>query len=251
LKYYFKDFLDMKSAKDYIVFPLDVASYEEAEKYVKLLREHIGVFKVGLELFIRTGPQLIQFIKSESSAKIFLDLKLHDIPATVGRAMASIAALGVDFATVHCGENQEMLKAAADSAGKQVAVLGVTVLTSVAGEHIKLAGYKDVYANDVQQLVLKRAQMAKSCGLAGVICSGLEVADIKNRYGDAFLCMTPGIRPDWPDKKAGDQRRVTTPCEAIKKGADYLVIGRPIRDAGDPVAASLRITEEIENQLLK
>lgn len=241
----------MKSARDYIVFPLDVASYEEAEKYVALLREYVGVFKVGLELFIRTGPQLIKLIKRESSAKIFLDLKLHDIPATVGRAMASIAALGVDFATVHCGENQEMLKAAVQSAGKKVAVLGVTVLTSVTNEHIESAGYKDVYVKDIRQLVLNRAKMAKSCGLAGVICSGLEVGEIKNRLGDDFLCMTPGIRPDWPDKEAGDQRRVTTPSEAIKKGADYLVIGRPIRDAGDPVAASLRIAEEIDTQLSK
>lgn len=242
----------MKNAKDYIVFPLDVASLREAETCIRLLRDHVGVFKVGLELFIRTGPQLIQFIKDESSAKIFLDLKLHDIPATVGRAMAVIADIGVDFATVHCGENPEMLTAAVNAAGQKVAVLGVTVLTSVDGGHLRAAGFQEMFADNVRELVLKRAESAKAAGLSGVICSGLEVAEIKSRLGDSFLALTPGIRPDWPEDKlsrAEDQRRITTPKMAVQAGADYLVIGRPIRDAADPVAAAGRIALEIEAAL--
>ncbi len=236
----------MRNAKDYIVFPLDFSSREEAEKYVRLLRDHVGMFKVGLELFIRTGPMLIQFIKNESSAKVFLDLKLHDIPATVGRAMASIAALGVDFATVHCGENPDMLKMAVKGAGKEVFVLGVTVLTSVAEEHIRSAGFKETYAAEIRKLVLKRAEMAKTAGVQGVVCSGLEVADIKSHLGNSFIGVTPGIRPDWPEERIEDQRRITTPAQAVQAGADYLVIGRPIRDADHPVEAARRIAGEIE-----
>lgn len=236
----------MKKAKEFIVFPLDFSSQKEAEEYIALLCEHVGVFKIGLELFIRTGPQFIQFIKEKSSAKVFLDLKLHDIPATVGRAMASIADIGVDFATVHCGENPEMLKAAVDGAKGRVTVLGVTVLTSVDGQHIQAAGFKDIFAEDVHQLVLKRADAAKTSGVPGVVCSGLEVKDIKSRFGASFLAVTPGIRPDWSVKNADDQRRITTPAQAVKSGADYLVIGRPIRDANDPAAAADKIAMEIE-----
>ncbi len=239
----------MRSAKDYIVFPLDFSSREEAEKYVQLLRGHVGMFKVGLELFIRTGPMLIQFIKKESSAKVFLDLKLHDIPATVGGAMASIAALGVDFTTVHCGENPDMLKMAVKKAGRNVSVLGVTVLTSVAGEHIRSAGFKEIYASEVRKLVLKRAEIAKTAGVKGVVCSGLEVADIKSQFGNTFIGVTPGIRPDWPEERIEDQRRITTPAQAVQAGADYLVIGRPIRNAKNPVDAAKRIADEIEEVL--
>lgn len=236
----------MKKAKDFIVFPLDFSSPKKAEEYIYLLRDHVGIFKIGLELFIRTGPQFIRFIKKESGAKVFLDLKLHDIPVTVKRAMASIADIGVDFATVHCGENLEMLKAAVDGAEERVTVLGVTVLTSVAGDQLRAAGYKDTFADNVLQLVLKRADMAKTAGVPGVICSGLEVKEIKSRFGSSFLTITPGIRPDWSVDSADDQSRITTPAQAVESGADHLVIGRPIRDAEDPVAAAERIALEIE-----
>lgn len=185
----------MKNAKDYIVFSLDVPSLKEAEQYVVLLSEYVGMFKVGLELFINSGPEIIKIIKAMGTVRIFLDLKLHDIPATVSRAIASISDLGVDFATVHCGENKEMLKAAvAGSAGK-TGIVGVTVLTSVSGEDIAAAGFRSEFSSDISRLVMNRAQMAMDAGCTGVVCSGLEVKMIKEKFGKDFVALTPGIRP--------------------------------------------------------
>jgi orotidine-5'-phosphate decarboxylase len=178
-------------------------------------------------------------------AGIFLDLKLHDIPVTVERAMRVVADLGVSLTTVHCGESHAMLKAAVAGAGGRVKVLGVTVLTSVSGEDIRSAGFKEGFSADVSTLVVKRAAAAKAAGAAGIVCSGLEVADIKQAFGSDFLCVTPGIRPAWEIRSGDDQRRIVTPADAVRAGADYLVIGRPIRDAKDPVAAANRIAAEI------
>ena len=239
----------MKTAKDYMVFPLDVPSLKEAEQYVALLSEYVGMFKVGLELFISSGPDIIKIIKTSGKAKIFLDLKLHDIPVTVSRAMASVADLGVDFATVHCGENKEMLEAAvAGSAGK-VSVVGVTVLTSVSGEDIDAAGFRSEFSSDISRLVMNRAKMAKDAGCAGIVCSGLEVKMIKENFGKGFIALTPGIRPSWEGMNKDDQRRITTPAQAIENGSDYLIIGRPIRDAKNPKEAAIHIAEEIESVL--
>ena len=239
----------MKDAKDYIVFSLDVPSLKEAEQYVVLLSEYVGMFKVGLELFISSGPEIIKIIKAVGTAKIFLDLKLHDIPATVSRAMASIADLCVDFATVHCGENKEMLKAAvAGSAGK-TGIVGVTVLTSVSGEDIAAVGFRSEFSSDISRLVMNRAQMAMDAGCAGVVCSGLEVKMIKEKFGKDFVALTPGIRPSWEGMNKNDQQRITTPAQAIKNGSDYLIIGRPIRDAKNPKEAAINIAKEIETVL--
>ena len=236
----------MKQAKDRIIFPLDVASIAEAKSFIELLAGSVCLFKVGLELFIQAGPEIIGFIHSQTQARVFLDLKLHDIPATVERAMARIADLGVAFATVHVGESQRMLAAAVKGSGGQVRVLGVTVLTSVSTEDLKSAGYRPEYYSDMQQTVMEKAAIAHAAGCAGVICSGLEVSYIKDKIGHAFLAVTPGIRPAWTVTAEEDQRRITTPADAISAGADYLVIGRPIRDAKDPVEAAKRIAEEIE-----
>ncbi|MCD4805091.1 MAG: orotidine-5'-phosphate decarboxylase [Desulfobacterales bacterium] len=239
----------MKTAKDYIVFSLDVPSLKKAEQYIELLSEYVGMFKVGLELFISSGPEIIKIIKTSGKAKIFLDLKLHDIPATVSRAMASIADLGVDFATVHCGENKKMLEAAvAGSAGK-VSVVGVTVLTSVSGEDIDAAGFRSEFSSDISRLVMNRAKMAKDAGCAGIVCSGLEVKMIKENFGKGFIALTPGIRPSWEGMNKDDQRRITTPAQAIENGSDYLIIGRPIRDAKNPKEAAIHIAEEIKAAL--
>jgi orotidine-5'-phosphate decarboxylase len=239
----------MKKAKDYIIFPLDVPSLKEAKKFVELLGGHVGLFKVGLELFIRSGPEIIEFIHSNSAARVFLDLKLHDIPATVGRAMARIAELGVTFATVHVGEAKQMLDAAVEGSRGKVGVLGVTILTSVSGQDLKSAGYrKDIYG-DMQGAVILKAQLAYATGCAGVICSGLEAKGIKQEFGKEFLAVTPGIRPAQTAAVNEDQQRITTPAQAIADGSDYLVIGRPIRDAEDPVLAATRIAEEIETVL--
>ena len=236
----------MKEAKDCIIFPLDVPSIKDAKKYIQLLSGRVGLFKVGLELFIKTGPRIIETIQSTGDTGIFLDLKLHDIPETVCRAMERVAEFGVTFATVHCGESKEMLEAAVKGGQGKVGVLGVTVLTSISNEHIRTAGFRQEYVSNISQLVKKRAENAKAAGCTGVVCSGLEVSMIKSEFGNDFTVVTPGIRPDFEVKKIDDQQRVTTPAMAIKNGSDYLVIGRPIRDAKDPVDAVERIAGEIE-----
>jgi orotidine-5'-phosphate decarboxylase len=237
----------MKKAKDYIIFPLDVASISEAKKYVELLAESVGMFKVGLELFVHSGPEIIRFIHSQRAARVFLDLKLHDIPTTVGRAMARIAELEVAFATVHVGESRSMLEAAVEGSHGKVGVLGVTVLTSVSAADLKLAGYREELFNDMLHAVMQRAQIAHATGCAGVICSGLEAEPIKEKLGRDFLAVTPGVRPAWTVAEKEDQKRISTPTQAIAAGADYLVIGRPIRNAEDPRLAAARIAAEIEN----
>ncbi len=236
----------MKRPQDYIIFPLDVPTLKEAKRYVELLSEHVGMFKVGLELFIRSGPEIINFVKTSGTAGVFLDLKLHDIPATVARAMEIIADLGVTFVTVHCGETKRMLESAVASSKGRVGILGVTVLTSVLREDLDDAGFRDEFSADLSRLVLKRAAMAKAAGCIGVVCSGLEVKMIKQACGKDFIAVTPGIRPGWGDTQRDDQQRVTTPEQAVINGSDYLVIGRPIRDAKDPKKAAIRIAKEIE-----
>ncbi|MEJ2037343.1 MAG: orotidine-5'-phosphate decarboxylase [Desulfosarcinaceae bacterium] len=235
----------MNQAKDRIIFPLDVSSGQEARHWVDRLKDHVGMFKVGLELFIRCGPDLVDWITRTSGARVFLDLKLHDIPETVRRAMQSVSALNVDLVTVHCGESPAMLEAAVKGAAGRVRVLGVTVLTSVSAGDLRSAGCLDA-GQGVTELVLRRADMARSAGCAGVVCSGREVREIKTRLGSAFLAVTPGIRPGWGEKAEDDQRRVVTPAMAVAAGADYLVIGRPIREAADPVGTVARIAREVE-----
>jgi orotidine-5'-phosphate decarboxylase len=230
----------MRDAKDYIVFPLDVASEAEARRLVALLAGEVGMFKVGLELFVRCGPAIVRHIHAAGPAGVFLDLKLHDIPETVSRAMAGVAELGVRLATVHCGESPRMLAAAVAAAGT-VGVLGITVLTSVSAAEARAAGFREEPA----ELVMRRAAAAHAAGCAGIVCSGLEVAGVKARFGRDFLAVTPGIRPAWAGGGKDDQARVATPAAAVAAGADYLVIGRPIRDADDPLEAARRVAEEI------
>ncbi len=239
----------MKEPKDYLVFPLDVPTVADAKDHIERLSGGVGMFKVGLELFTKAGPEIITFIKTATDARIFLDLKLHDIPVTVQRAMAVIADMGVDLVTVHCAGSREMLAAAVAGAGGQVGVLGVTVLTSISSDDLKAAGYREEFTADINKLVLQRAALAQETGCAGIVCSGLEVGNLKQRFGGDLLAVTPGIRPAWDVSGSDDQKRVVTPARAIKDGADYLVIGRPIRDADDPVQAVAKITAEIESGL--
>ncbi len=237
-----------KKAKDYIVFPLDLSSLENAGDFVRLLSERVGMFKVGLELFISAGARILETIRAEGDAKIFLDLKLHDIPVTVERAMAQIAGWKASYATVHCAESRAMLEAAVKAAGGETGVLAVTLLTSVSGEDLQAAGFDNAYAFNPAALVMKRAQIAADAGCAGVVCSGHEAASIKANFGSGFVTMVPGIRPIWAVEE-DDQKRVVTPAQAVKNGADFLVIGRPIRDAGDPADAAGMIAMEIEAAL--
>lgn len=240
----------MKQAKDYIIFALDVPDSGVARQYIEALSGYVGLFKVGLELFINAGPDIIGFVKSHGKAGIFLDLKLHDIPATVERATRRIADLGVEMTTVHCGEGRAMLEAAVAGSGGNVDVLAVTVLTSASEDDIRQAGYDETWCADMPGLVKKRALMAREAGCAGVVCSGLEVGMIKRALGSDFITVTPGIRPDWDGVEAADQRRVVTPAQAVKNGADRLVIGRSIRDAEDPRDAAVRIADEIEAAII-
>jgi len=237
----------MKNASDYIVFPLDVPDIETAERYTEMLSDAVGMFKIGLELFIRTGPAGIARIRRAGARRIFLDLKLHDIPKTVERAMAVVATLEVDYVTVHCGEDIRMLEAAVQAGGDRVGVLGVTVLTSVSAEDLAASGYREPMASDVFSLVQQRARMAHAAGCRGIVCSGKEVASIKQEFGSGLEAITPGIRPAGHVTAGDDQKRVVTPAMAVADGADYIVIGRPIRDADDPAAAAGRVAKEIES----
>jgi orotidine-5'-phosphate decarboxylase len=233
-----------------LIFALDVPDGRTARGYIDRLSGRVGLFKVGLELFVRDGRQVIDDIRAAGDAGIFLDLKLHDIPATVNRAMKNIAGMGVRLTTVHCAGQKDMLKAAADGAGGRVGVLGVTVLTSVGGRDLREAGFADAYADDVSRLVALRAAAAAECGLDGVVCSPLEAPLVKQEQGMHFLAVTPGIRSAAQAVDKDDQQRVMTPAAAVKNGADYIVVGRPIRDAADPEAAADQICAQIENVLL-
>ena len=239
----------MRQPKDYIVFPLDVGTRAEAETLVKKLADHVGLFKVGLEAFIRSGPDLVRWIQTQGAAGIFLDLKLHDIPITVARAMEGIGDLGVALTTVHCGESPRMLEAAVKARRGGTKILAVTVLTSVGAEELRQAGLAPALSENMQALVQHRARMARSAGCDGVVCSGWEVGAIKGVLGPDFIAVTPGIRPALEAVGGDDQRRVMTPAEAVRNGADYIVIGRPIREAGDPSEAARRVAEEIAEGL--
>ncbi len=228
-----------------IVFPLDVASEGEARRWVEELSGCVGVFKVGLELFIRCGPAIVAWIRERHSGGVFLDLKLHDIPQTVGRAMEAIAATGARWATVHCGENPTMLKTAVEAAAGRVGVLAVTLLTSVGGEHLQAAGYRSLWAENPEDLVLARALQARDAGCAGVVCSGREAARVRRAIPRPFLIVTPGIRAPGSASSPDDQVRVMTAGGAIAAGADYVVVGRPIREAPDPRQAARRLAREI------
>jgi len=239
----------MKQPKDYIIFPLDLPSYDQAMSYVEKLNDRVGLFKVGLELFISQGPSILKSILDSGGAGIFLDLKLHDIPATVKRAFMAASKHRPRFVTIHCDEGEELLRSvAADNPGG-TKILAVTVLTSLDQKKLKELGYDDKYAHNLFALVLLKARMAKSAGCHGVVCSGLEVAAIKRELGPEFLAVTPGIRPAWSVVSRDDQKRIVTPYDAVKNGADYVVIGRPIRDAKDPADAAMRVAEEIGSAL--
>lgn len=229
------------SPKDRIIFALDVPGLDEAKRFTSLLKDHVGMFKIGLELFVACGPDVVRAVKENGGKGIFLDLKFHDIPETVKGAMRSASALGADLITVHTSDGQAMMKAAVEAAGSS-RVLGVTVLTSLSGEALQEAGIDGRFTPE--SLVLHRAKSAKAAGCAGIVCSGQEARVIRETFGPDFLIVTPGVRSS--DDAVGDQQRVVTPGEAIRNGADYIVVGRPIRKAPDPVEAAKRIAGEIE-----
>lgn len=239
----------MKAPKDYIIFPLDVPDTQQAMTYVNALKDHVGLFKVGLELFISQGPDILRSIREVAGGGIFLDLKLHDIPATVTRAFMAASVHQPKFVTVHCDEGGEILKAVAEENAGDTKILAITVLTSLSSQKLAELGYAQTYVNDLSALTLLKARLARDAGCHGVVCSGLEVSRIKETFGDDLIAVTPGIRPAWSVVDRDDQKRIVTPKEAVANGADYVVIGRPIRDAKNPKEAADRVAEEIASAL--
>ncbi len=237
------------NAKNRIVFPLDFPSWNQASRYVRILSDAVGLFKVGLELFVAEGPQVLERIRQSTEAGIFLDLKLHDIPETVKRALAVVSSYTVDFVTIHCDAGSRLAEAVSVATQAGTRVLAVTVLTSMGKDDLTLSELAPEYAGDVSGLVLKRAAVAREAGCSGVVASGKEVSAIKESLGGDFIVVTPGIRPAGSVVAHDDQRRTVTPGEAVRAGADYIVIGRPIRDAEDPAAAARAIAMEIDSIL--
>lgn len=236
------------SPKDRIIFALDVSTIKEAEGLVRILKDHVGMFKIGLQLFVGEGPKVIDAVLAQSSqAKVFLDMKFHDIPETVKGALKSANLHGVEFVTVHCDEGKGLLKSAVETA-ENTKILGVTVLTSISKEGLGDIGIAPEL-QDPKKLVLHRARIAKAAGCYGVVCSGEEVRAVKEEFGDSLIAVTPGIRLAGETVKNDDQKRIVTPYKAITDGADYIVVGRPIRTASDPAKTADAIAGEIEQAL--
>ena len=215
------------SMKSKLIVALDVDSFEQAAALVEHLGDAVETYKVGSQLFTRVGPKMVEFLHAHGRG-CFLDLKFHDIPNTVAKAVESAKALHVAMLTVHTIGGAEMLRAAAGVPNHPL-LLGVTVLTSVAG--------------NVADEVVRRAKLAAECGLEGVVASPHEIKLIRQAVGDKIVIVTPGIRPAWAE--AGDQKRMMTPTEAVAAGASYIVVGRPILAAPDPVAAAHRVAAEM------
>lgn len=220
---------------------IDTTDFEQARDLARTLKGHVGGLKLGLEFFSAHGPQGYKII-AQTGVPIFLDLKLHDIPNTVAGAINALLPLKPAFMTIHASGGPAMMKAAAEAAAKAGAnrpkILGVTVLTSLNADDLTKVGQQDAPQNQV----LRLAKLAKESGLDGVICAPTEVATLRADLGPDFILMVPGIRPAGAD--LGDQKRVLTPKDAMAAGATYIVIGRPITQAPDPVAMAKAINAQ-------
>lgn len=225
-------------ARQRLVVALDLSTRDDILRAVEQLSGVAGVFKIGLQAFIANGPSIVREVVA-SGEKVFLDLKIHDIPNTAKHAVAEVAGLGVSIATVHTAGGEAMLQACAHPS---VLVLGVTVLTSLNETDLLQIGF----GGNATENAVRLAKLAQGSGLRGVVASPLEIAPIREACGDGFVILTPGIRPAGSD--AGDQRRTMTPREAIAAGADYIVVGRPITGAADPRSAALRILDEMTDE---
>lgn len=231
------------AANERLIVALDVRSLDEAKVLVDKLIPAVKIFKVGLGLFTLCGPAAVKMVK-DKGGKVFLDLKFHDIPNTVASAVISACDLGVFMLNVHALGGSEMMKKAAEAVkgkAEKPKILGVTILTSMDQRAIGEVGI----IRDVEEEVLNLAKMAKDAGLDGVVASPLETSAIRARSGIDFIVVTPGVRPEWAAK--GDQKRIATPAGAIRAGADYIVVGRPVIEAGDQAEAARKIIEEMEN----
>ena len=226
---------------DRIFVALDTTDLNGALTLGRSLKGLIGGVKVGKEFFTALGPEGVRAV-SELGLPVFLDLKFHDIPATVAGAVKAALALKPFILNVHASGGAAMMRAAVDAAGNNAdrpLVLAVTVLTSMGDDDLAAAGIPNTAANQV----LRLAKLAKDSGVDGVVCSALEAESLRAQLGDDFKLVVPGIRPEWAG--ANDQKRIVTPSDAVALGADYLVIGRPITGAEDPAEAAMRITDEL------
>ena len=227
--------------KDVIV-ALDFASREQTLSFLDQFKEEKPFVKIGMELYYAEGPSIVREIKARGH-KIFLDLKLHDIPNTVKKAMAVLSGLDVDMTNLHAAGTKAMMEAALEGLtrpdGTRPLLIAVTQLTSTSQERME----KDLLIKEpLDEVVMHYAQCAAEAGLAGVVCSPLEAGKVHQRCGDNFVTVTPGVR--FAAKDAGDQVRITTPAQAKELGSDYIVVGRPITQAQDPVAAYRRCVAE-------
>ena len=227
----------MLKPRDRLIVALDLPTLREAEAMVERLGESVSFYKIGYQLAFASGLAFVDELIG-GGKQVFLDMKLHDIENTVGKGVESVARTGVTFLTVHAYP-QTMKAAVAARAGSKLKILAVTVLTSYDDIDLAEAGY----STDVDALVALRAQQAHDVGIDGLVCSPEEASPLRLAIGNDMVFVTPGVRPQ--GSAHGDQKRVATPAQAIKAGADYLVVGRPITAAPDPKAAAKAIVEEI------
>ena len=231
-------------ARSKIIFALDVNEFSDVEKWASLLAPHVGMFKIGKQLYTACGPAAVRMIQ-KCGGEVFLDLKFHDIPNTVAMATLEGARLGVKLVNLHALGGYEMMARTMETLDKEFKgeerskVLAVTILTSSTEETLREVGID----HPVQEMVVRLAKLAKKAGIDGVVASPQEVSLIREACGEKFFIVTPGVRPSFAE--VNDQKRIMTPAEAVRVGADCLVIGRPISAAPDPVAAAEKIIEEI------
>ncbi|MET0253153.1 MAG: orotidine-5'-phosphate decarboxylase [Terrimicrobiaceae bacterium] len=232
-----------RTAKEKIIVALDVPNLASAVSLVDDLGETITWVKVGLQLFTAEGPPVVHAMRTRG-LKVFLDLKFHDIPHTAREAVRSAIALDAGMATIHLSGGSHMVRSAVEaSQNSPLLVLGVTVLTSMDDDQLNEVGV----GRTTEEQVLELVALGQRCGLRGVVCSPLEVAALRSKFGNSLTIVTPGVRPS--DASIDDQRRVMTPADALGAGADYLVIGRPITAAASPRAAAVRLADEISESL--
>jgi orotidine-5'-phosphate decarboxylase len=224
-------------ARDRVIVALDVPDMSGLTTLLDRLDGRPTFYKVGLELFVGEGERAIELVRKRGG-RVFLDLKLHDIPETVARAVAAAARNDAELLTVHTSGGYEMLSRAAEAAAGKVKILGVTVLTSLAEEDLRAEGVEQT----IPEMVRARARIAARAGIAGLVCSPHEIEAARGAAPGLFL-VVPGIRP--AGSARGDQKRVATAAQAITTGADYLVVGRPVRDAADPAAAFDGLVQEV------
>lgn len=223
--------------EDKIAVALDTSDWNEFCHWCRTFGPRVGLLKVGLEAFVKWGPAAVE--EARARAKVFLDLKLHDIPNTVAGAVTAARDLGVDYVTAHATGGAEMLRAASEAGRDRVRILAVTLLTHMDEDSLAGLGIE----GQPEVLVSTWAKLAAEAGCAGAVCSPREVARLRGALPRPFVLVTPGVRPS--DARPDDQRRTATPAEALGAGADVLVVGRPLTRSGDPEAALERLLAEL------